>query len=245
MASDHDEAGARMSPHVADDLPRLLTGEANREETLAAARHLRACPDCQQELVAAVVAHASLSSARRVATPRTVPVADPEVVPEPVPLPDMSAVFAKVRDEAARTGQSYKRRRALLAVAAVAVLGTAGGITLAETVGSSSSGPQATTVPLLPLAPGDASAEVTVTGDRMHVNATSLPKLDGGHQYEVWLVDPAAGQLRPLGYVGGDRTADLTVPGSVMAQYTGVAISVQRNTQVAFSGDVVVRGSYA
>jgi hypothetical protein len=89
---------------------------------------------------------------------------------------------------------------------------------------------------------GDASAKVTVTGDRMHLDATSLPELDGAHQYEVWLVD--ASRLRPLGYVGDDRTADLTVPASVMAQYNSVAISIQQNAQVEFSGKVIVRGSY-
>ena len=53
--------------HISDDLPRLLTGDATRDEVLAAAEHLRSCPDCQQELVSAVVAHASLTSAQRFA----------------------------------------------------------------------------------------------------------------------------------------------------------------------------------
>jgi len=228
-----------MTQHISDDLPRLLTGEATRDETLTAAAHLRECPDCQQELVAAVVAHASLSSARRfapeVAAP---PVADVEAAP--VALPDMSAMFAQVRDEAARSQPAHRRRRALIAVAAAAVVATAVGVAVTQTGGNSSAPPAAQSLVLV--GKPDESAKVTITGDRMHLDATSLPKLDAAHQYEVWLV--AATQLRPLGYLGGDRTADLTVPAPVMAQYSSVAISLQKNTQVGFSGDVVVRGNY-
>jgi anti-sigma-K factor RskA len=227
-----------MSQHISDDLPRLLTGEASRDETLAAAAHLRACPDCQQELVAAVVAHASLSSAHRFASEVVAPPL-PEVQAEPAALPDMSAMFAKVRDEAAHQQPAHRRRRALIAVAAAAVVATAVGVTVAQTVGDSTNPPAAQN---LLLKSPEGSAKVTITGDRMHLDATSLPKLDAAHQYEVWLV--AATRLRPLGYLGGDRTADLTVPAPVMAQYSGVAISLQKNTQVEFSGDVVVRGNY-
>ncbi|HVU93452.1 MAG TPA: hypothetical protein VHC23_14555, partial [Jatrophihabitans sp.] len=100
--------------HLTDDLPRLLTGDATRDEVLAAAEHLRACPDCQQELVSAVVAHASLTSARRFAPEVVAPIpsADGEEVGDgedgggagPAgPLPDLSAVFARAREEAAST----------------------------------------------------------------------------------------------------------------------------------------------
>src|SRR5262249_44365117 len=117
-----------MSEHISDDLPRLLTGEATRAETLAAAAHLRECPDCQQELVSAVVAHAALTSATRGAA-HAVLGRDPQ----PGPLPDLSEVFATVRDEATSTRGSGKRRRALIAVAAAAVLATGVGVTIAET----------------------------------------------------------------------------------------------------------------
>jgi anti-sigma-K factor RskA len=233
-----------VSQHISDDLPRLLTGDATRDETLAAAEHLRGCPDCQQELVSAVVAHASLTSAHRFA-PRSAAVDELRTESAPAALPDMSAMFAQIREEAATQAQpAGKRRRLLIAVAAAAVVATAAGVTIAETVGPSPSHSVAQTLLLRPVpAHPDASAKVTIAGDRMHLDATSLPQLDADHQYEVWLVADAAG-LRPLGYIGHDRTADLTVPASVMAQYTSVAISVQRNNQVSFSGDVVVRGTY-
>ena len=36
-----------MSSHISDELPRLLTGDANRDVVMTAAEHLRTCPDCQ------------------------------------------------------------------------------------------------------------------------------------------------------------------------------------------------------
>src|SRR5579864_7241802 len=98
-----------MTEHVSDDLPRLLSGEALREDVATAAAHLRTCVDCQQELVSAVAAHASLVSAQRFA---------PEVAwrsetalerPPARPLPDLTAVVAQVREEAVAT--LARRRR--------------------------------------------------------------------------------------------------------------------------------------
>jgi hypothetical protein len=106
-----------QSPHVSDDLPRLLTGDATRDEAMSAADHLRTCPDCQDELVSAVVAHASLASANRFAAQVFAP--EPEDEPPPVrahpsgrhatageaapeapQLPDLSDLFAQLRAEA-------------------------------------------------------------------------------------------------------------------------------------------------
>jgi hypothetical protein len=77
-----------MSSHISEDLPRLLTGDATRDETLGAAQHLRGCPDCQQELISAVVAHASLTSAHRFAAAVIDPGSDEQggeaVAPTPI-----------------------------------------------------------------------------------------------------------------------------------------------------------------
>jgi hypothetical protein len=111
-----------QSPHISDDLPRLLTGDATRDEVMAAAEHLRTCPDCQHELVGAVVAHASLTSAYRFAEQVVVPNRDeaPPAVPDAEAagrhaataeesaaaelgearsgsLPDLSSLFAQIR----------------------------------------------------------------------------------------------------------------------------------------------------
>src|SRR3954452_19491945 len=138
-------------PHLSDDIPRLLTGDASREEVLAAAEHLRSCPDCQQELVSAVVAHASLTSAHRFAP--DIMAADPDISEDASvgPLPDLSAMFEQVRSEAAvapaapaaaprapAAGVRHRRRLIAVAAAAAVVLG-GGGVIIAETVGSSSS----------------------------------------------------------------------------------------------------------
>lgn len=51
--------------HVADELPALLAGECGREQTLALTAHLRACPECREELVSMVVATSVLRAAAR------------------------------------------------------------------------------------------------------------------------------------------------------------------------------------
>ena len=91
-----------MSAHLSADLPRLLSGEATREETLAAADHLRGCPDCQQELVSAAVAHASLASAYRFAPELIVrPAGSESEVTHTHTLPDSSLTSDRVRSETA------------------------------------------------------------------------------------------------------------------------------------------------
>lgn len=44
----------------------LVGGDLTRDETLAAARHLRACAACTGELIEIILAHAALRSAGRV-----------------------------------------------------------------------------------------------------------------------------------------------------------------------------------
>jgi hypothetical protein len=227
--------------HISDDLPGLLTGEASREQTLAAAAHLRSCPDCQQELVSAVVAHASLSSARRFA-PGFIEPTDDAAAPE---LPDLSDMFAKVRDEAAKSGAGRtKRRRLVLAVAAVAVLGTAAGVTIAETTGSTSE-PAGTSVALAAFGDGRVGAEATLIGaGTMRVDAAALPRLTGGRFYEVWLTNSARTRMQAVGSLGDDNEAQLTVSPKVMGRYSAIEISVQKVGQTDYSGHSVLRGSY-
>lgn len=243
-----------MSAHISDELPRLLTGEATREETRAAAEHLRGCPDCQQELVSAVVAHASLTSAHRFAAdvvaprrPRQVEDGPSHAAAAEASLPDLSTMFASVRADSTSSHPDRRRARGRwLAGAAAAVVVAGGGVAAGELLGSGSpSPPAAQTVKLAPVGNVRASATATISGGTMRVDATSLPKLNAARQYEVWLVAAGGKRLRPLGYVGDDRTATLPVPRQVMARYADIAISIQRTDQVRFSGDMVVRGRYA
>lgn len=237
-----------MTAHISEELPRLLTGEAPRDVVLEAAAHLRACPDCQQELVSAVVAHASLASAQRFA-PEVVsrgaasaPDRDDDAAPPAPPLPDLSAVFTKVREDAASAKRRSKRRTVIVGLAAAAVV--AGGTAAAVTLTSGSSGPATRTVALKPVGPARAGATATLIGtDHMRIDATALPALDAQHHYEVWLTRGRT--MQAVGFIGPDRTADITVPTSVMLSYHDIAVSVQGVRQTQFSGDVVVAGDYA
>ena len=235
-----------MSQHISDDLPRLLTGDAGRDETLAAAEHLRGCPDCQQELVSAVIAHAALTSAGRFA-PRTTVASERADEPAAAALPDLSAVFAKVRDEAAQAQSSAKRRRVLLIAAAAAVVATAAGITIAETIGSpsESTGPSAVQVALGPYDEGKVGAEATLIGaGTMRIDASALPRLDPGEFYEVWLTNGARTRLQPVGSLSDANDAQLTVSPKVMGQYSAIEVSIQRLDETTYSGHSVLRGSY-
>jgi len=237
-----------MTSHISEELPSLLTGEATRDVVQSAAAHLRACEDCQQELVSAVVAHASLTSAQRFA---------PEIVAHPArdtssvaqdALPDLSTIFAQVREEAAVAPRLARRsRRPLYAVAAVAagiVIG-GGGAAVIQNVGNNA--PTGRTVALAPFGQGTATAKATVSKDgRMRLDAASLPKLDSPNRYEVWLTDPARTRMQPIGWIGADGKATLTVPANLMSGYSDIEVSVQNvNADTyTYSGTSVLRGAY-
>lgn len=237
-----------MSAHISENLPRLLTGDATRDEVLAAAEHLRTCPDCQQELISAVVAHASLTSAQRFA-PEVVARTQPGEVEDAAPLgplPDMSAVFAKVREEASAPAATPHHRRRLLSVAAAALVLAGGGVTIAETVGSDSSPSQSASrlVHLDAFDEGTHKAKVVIDNGTMRIDATALPKLDSGHAYEVWLTDGARKRMQSVGWIGSDNKAELSVPPKVMTRYSDIEVSVQPTDEGTYSGRSVLRGSY-
>jgi hypothetical protein len=246
-----------MSPHVSDSLPRLLTGDATREEVLAAAEHLRTCPDCQQELVSAVVAHSALSSAHRfapeVVSGSTRPAGpDPEkTAPEPTPLPDLSEVFAQARAEserpapaAKRTATRLPRRRVLLIGAAAAAVLVGGGFAIAENVGHSASS-SVQTVALAAYGVGQHPGTAHIAGTTMRIDASRLPRLDDRHSYEVWLTNGARTRMVSVGFIGADNRAQLTIARNVMTQYSNIEISVQRDNQTVYSGTSVLRGAYS
>ena len=232
--------------HISEDLPLLLSGEASREVVLDAAAHLRACADCQQELVSAVVAHASLASAERFAPEVVAARRAPAPTAEADPLPNLEAVFRQVRAEAAGADDAEPRRhRWVVAGVAAAAVVVGGGIAIGLAATSGSSGPPTRTVALETVGTFSGRPTVTMVGtERMKVNATSLPALGSSHRYEVWLAD-ADGKMQAVGFVGSDRTAELTLTGDLIAQYTDVAISDQGPKQTQYSGVLVARGTYA
>jgi hypothetical protein len=240
-----------MSTHVADELPSMLTGEATRHTVLAAAEHLRGCVDCQHALVSAVVAHASLTSAQRFAPEimqrSTADHFSPDSEHETVAdheLPDLSAVFAQVREEAAeqRPGRSSRRPLAIAAAAVVVAAGAGIGIYAATSSGSGSTG-GSRTVALSAFDKGHTSATATIGDGTIRLDATTLPKVSA-QRYEVWLTDRARTRMQPIGWIGNNGTAVLTVPSEMMSQFDDLEVSVQKSSaeNYTYSGTSVLRG---
>jgi anti-sigma factor RsiW len=235
--------------HVADDLPALLAGEATRDETLAVAAHLRACPQCQEELVSIVVAAGTLRAAARaeqfparaeIASPATSSSEDSSTTAAP-PAPEWLARIPR-RGPA---GWSTRRRLAALAAAVVIVAGAiAAGLGL-----SASSSPVVNRAALHPLqAPASASGAVTVTAAatarQVQVSTDGLPAPGQGHYYEVWLLDPATLKMMPMGALAPSGQASFGVAAGLMAGYSAVDISLQANNgNPVHSAVSVLRGA--
>lgn len=292
-----------MSAHVSDELPRLLSGEADRDTVLACAAHLRACVDCQHELISAVVAHASLSSAHRFApdlmarstgasdtrwslatrgaddstrdaetAPEARPVEDvvtafPGTVGavnlgkhrggassegEDAPLPDLSAMFAEVRREAGTENvvalPRRSRTRYLLGAAAAAVIVGSGAAVVAVQSGSDGNGsnlPSAgRTVQLSAYDKGTHAAVAKVESGSIQLDASALPTVSG-KRYEVWLTNDKRTQLQPIGWIGANGRAAISVPSDMLSAFQDIEVSLQSldSPSYAHSGVSVLRGS--
>jgi hypothetical protein len=243
-----------MTEHVFDDLPRLLSGDADRATVVGVAAHLRECADCREELISAVVAHAALMSSARFA-PGLAATGEPAVAPAPTQLPDLSPVFAQIRREVAgedaeRAADIRPPRRAvrygLAAAAAVVVIGLGGGgAYLAER--STSSSPASRSVALAAYGIGTSAATARlVGGDQMVLDASSLPTLGAGRYYEVWLTNGARTAMAPVGQLDAAGKGTFTVPVDEMTNYAAIEVSVQTTRSVgSYSGISVLRGAYA
>lgn len=253
-----------MSDHISDELPRLLTGEADRDTVLAAAEHLRTCVDCQHELISAVVAHASLTSAQRFAseivsglppglfTDRS---DDAPAASEPdravqerlgPALPDLSATFARVRAEAARSARPSHRRYLVAAAAAAVVIGGGAAVYVGMSDQGSHTNPSRT-VRLAAFGVGTSPATATVTDTgTMKIDASALPHV-AGRRYEVWLTNRARTAMQPVGWLGPDGTASMTVPTDLMNRFSDIEVSVQpvAANSYDYSGTSVLRGNYS
>jgi hypothetical protein len=253
--------------HVFDELPLLLSGEADRDTVTSAATHLRSCEDCRQELISAVAAHAALTSAVRFAPELadSFPLAGVDAVSadavsadavstgtvSSADLPDLSAMFAQVRSEAGpaslaeRRGSRRGRGHWLVAAALVAAAGAGGGIAVAVT--SHDSPAPSRSVALAAYDHGTTPASVKLIGGKeMKLDAAALPALSAGEYYEVWLTDSARKNMAAVGQLDQDRKGVFTVPAQVMNTYSAIEVSVQQTTGTGgYSGVSVLRGSYA
>ena len=138
----------------------------------------------------------------------------------------------------------HRRNRMLLAAAAAVVV-AGGGTAIGLAATSGSSGPPTRTVALETVGTFRGQPTVTMVGtERMKVNATSLPRLAPGTATRSGSPTPDD-KMQAIGFVGSDRTAELTLTSDLIKQYTDVDISEQRRNQTEFSGVLVARGSYA
>lgn len=219
-----------MSQHPYDELPGLLLGELNRAEVMVVSDHLAGCDDCRRELAVLAASSASLRAAARQPQPATAPDAPaPDAAPAPPragwrrgPLVGLAAALA-------------------LAVAAAAVL-WAGGLWRPDRPDR--------TVPLAGVGAVAASGRASMAGagdDRqMTVAAEDLPPLRVGQYYEVWLLDPGAGTVFPVGVLPPDGEGRFTLPASVVGRYQVIDVSLEADDgDPTHSKRSLLRGRYA
>ena len=219
-----------MSEHPYDELPGLLFGELNRAEVQVVSDHLAGCDDCRRELAVLAATSASLRAAAR--------------QPQPATAPDAPASDAAPAPPRAgwRRGPLVGLAAALaLAVAAAAVL-WAGGLWRPDRPDR--------TVPLAGVGAVAASGRASMAGagdDRqMTVAAEDLPPLRVGQYYEVWLLDPGAGTVFPVGVLPPDGEGRFTLPASVVGRYQVIDVSLEADDgDPAHSKRSLLRGRYA
>jgi Anti-sigma-K factor rskA len=120
-----------------------------------------------------------------------------------------AALRAHVEAQQGARRVRVQRRRILIGAAATAVAAVAIGVTVFQ---SRSSGERfrAALAPtgLVPDATGEATLTKTSSGWRIELDATGLPRLEGGRFYEAWLRN-SAGALVPVGTFNEGRDVDL------------------------------------
>jgi Anti-sigma-K factor rskA, C-terminal len=140
-------------------------------------------------------------------------------------------------------GVPVQRRLVLIGAVATAVLAVAIGLTVFR---SDPSGErfQAALAPteLVPGATGEATLTKTASGWRIELDATGLPRLEGGHFYEAWLRNPA-GLLVPIGTFNEGRRVTLWA-GVSPKDFTMLTVTRERaDGHQASSGEKVLVGT--
>lgn len=231
------------------DLLALLRGELTNLEVLDAADHLDECDECRHELTLTATGHAFVTSSARTLGPMA-PTSGP-----PIPLlPDLAGLPRR---------QVRPRIAWGLAAAAVAAIVFTGGFAIggaaddrtevavptpSSTPSSTPSGPTLSAA----LEPVEGSARGTVsmtdegTSAVMQIEADDLPALRAGQFYYAWLLDPATNKMLPLGQVGPGGTASFEVTPDLLAAYSAVDVSLERDDgDPGHSPRSVLRAVYA
>ena len=221
-----------MSEHPYDELPGLLFGELNRAEVMVVSDHLAGCDECRRELAVLAAASASLRATARQA--------QPAAAPDAVPAPDAGG-GRRARPGWRRRGRwsawrprwrwPWPRRRCC---------GRAGcGARTGPTGRSRWPG----WAPWPPAA-GPAWPATAATADDRDRRGPAHP--GAGQYYEVWLLDPDAGTVFPVGVLPPDGEARFTLPASVVGRYQVIDVSLEADDgDPTHSKRSLLRGRYA
>ncbi len=135
------------------------------------------------------------------------------------------------------------RRLGLIGAATAAVLAVAIGITVIDSR-TSRERFHAALAPtdVVPDARGEATLTKTSSGWRIELDATGLPRLEGGRFYEAWLQN-AAGVLVPIGTFNEGRKVTLWAGVSPKDFTTLTVTREQADGEQASSGDKVLAGT--
>jgi hypothetical protein len=230
-----------MSEHPYDDLPGLLFGELDRAQVTAVSDHLATCDDCRRELAVLAATSASLRATARNA--QALPEAGPGVAAaEGAPAVQPHRVGRS-------TARPSRRRRPLIGLAAALALALVAAAVLLWT-GPLRPDRSGGTVPLAGVGAAAASGQASMAGDdgdrRMTVTTDDLPALRPGQYYEVWLLDPKAGRVFPVGVLPPDGEARFTLPASVVGRYQAIDVSLEADDgDPTHSKHSLLRGRYA
>lgn len=246
-----------VGAHVTDELPLLLVGEADRETVRRVGSHLRACTDCRDDLVDAVVSHATLRSAARVApdvatggrlefTLPDLPAMLDEVADRTPDreLVDLGPVFAQIRaeaaggavvapddssDEASAPVDELAARRGKRTRVLLSAAAAVVVIGGGSAVAATALTDSGRSVTVSAFGAGTVDASAKVGDDWMKLDASSLQRLNSDQFYEAWLVNDGGTGVLALGPLGTDGKATFSVPADVMSKYPTLQVTVQQN----------------
>jgi Anti-sigma-K factor rskA, C-terminal len=183
---------------------RFLSRNEPREEELAALADGSLVPDRRADLEAQV-ADSSELAARLAEQQRAVTLTRSAAAEVEAP----AALRARIEGRRRSSRVTTPHRLVLVGVTAAAVVAVAIGVAVLRP-GTSGERFQAALAPtgLVPAAHGDATLTKTSSGWRVELDATGLPRLQGGRFYEAWLRN-ADGVLVPIGTFNEGRKVTL------------------------------------
>jgi hypothetical protein len=237
--------------HVGEELPGLLAGECDRATTFAVAAHLRACPDCTDELISIAVVTGTLRFAER--AERTLNPPAVAVLSSNLDRDDLGSGPDEISEKVATivgNDRARKWRQRVTAAAAAVILVAAGaliGTQLNRT--HTAHAPVSVQARLQPVqAPPGAGGRIQVAATsqtrQLEVYTVGLPAAPPNHYYEVWVFDPATLKMLPMGILGPSGQGQYQIAAPIMAGYSAVDISLQTNDGNPAHSNVSVLRAY-